>query len=116
MEPGTIQLLVACIGSAASGVFAKEIVSGLKSWKQGAEKRKRSDIDRLTEEKEQAEARTLTAEADRDDALRVRDEALTALDVESSLRRRLAEGLSVQRRYAIDELGARSEDMPPWPI
>lgn len=116
MEDSQLQLLIAVLGSGAVSLILKEIFDRLKSWRQGHETRKRSEIDKLTNEKRIALAKAATAEAERDEAYKVRDEALRALDIEASLRRRLAEGLSDTRRFVIDEYGARLESLPDWPI
>lgn len=115
MEEKELQLLIAVLGSGSVSLILKVVFDRLKSWRQGHEKRKRSEIDRITNEKRIAVARAETADAERDEAYKVRDEALRALDKEASLRRRLAEGLSDTRRFVIDEYGARSEDLPDWP-
>ncbi|WP_053352692.1 hypothetical protein [Leucobacter musarum] len=122
MDERTTQLLVAVIGSGFFTWAGPALFRRWQSWRQGAEKRKRQDLDRMAAEKAVAEARAAAAlvvaadaEKARDDAVEDRRAAERERDDEAALRRRYAESLSLHRRIITEAECLDPSALPDWP-
>lgn len=94
MDPATIGLIAALVGSAGVGVILKDALLSLFKWLSGMSAR---EVNR------------------KKDIVQEREEAINERDAESKNRRILEEALAEIRRRAISEWGVPQEKLPTWP-